>query len=85
MQPTPCSSGVEPEAGAGRGALYGIGVWALVEECGLALLGLKPPPWKVEPAEHLFAASSHIVFGLSLDTALNTLAPQTPAPKEPRP
>jgi uncharacterized membrane protein YagU involved in acid resistance len=65
-----------PEATAGRGALYGLGVWATVEECGLALLGLKPPPWDVEPAEHAFAASSHVVFGLSLDTALSALAPK---------
>ena len=63
----------EPQVGAGRGVAFGLGVWAVVEELGLALLQLKPPPWEVEPAEHLFAASSHVVFGLSLDAALNSL------------
>ncbi len=63
----------EPQVGLGRGVLFGLGVWAAVEEAGLALLRLKPPPWEVEPAEHVFAAASHIVFGLSLDTALSTL------------
>ena len=65
----------QPEVGAARGLAFGFGVWAIVEEIGLALLQLKPPPWEVEPAEHVFAASSHVVFGLSLDTALNTMAP----------
>ncbi len=60
-----------PQIRAGRGAAYGLGVWATIEEMGLALAGLKPPPWSVEPAEHLLAASSHLVFGVSLDAALS--------------
>lgn len=55
-----------PAVAAGQGAGFGLGVWATIEEGGLALLGLKPVPWKVEPAEHVFAASSHIIFGLVL-------------------
>lgn len=62
-----------PRATAGRGAVFGLGAWATVEECGLALMGLKPPPWRVACAEHLFAASSHLVFGLSLDAVLSRL------------
>ncbi len=62
--------------GAGRGLAYGLGIWGMVEECGLYLLGVKPPPWEVEPAEHAFAASSHLVFGFSLDAILAALAPR---------
>ena len=59
-----------PAVAAGHGAAYGLGVWATVEEGGLALLKLKPPPWQVEPGEHAFAASSHLVFGLVLARCL---------------
>ncbi len=67
-----------PDVTEGRGLLYGLGIWATVEEMGLALTGLKPPPWEVEPAEHAFAASSHVIFGLSLDAVLSIL-PGAPA------
>ena len=67
----------DPNVGAGRGVAFGLGVWAIVEELGLAVLQLKSPPWEVEPAEHAFAAASHVVFGLSLDTALNALPSDT--------
>lgn len=59
-----------PSVAAGQGAAYGLGIWATIEEGGLALLKLKPPPWQVEPAEHVFAASSHLVFGLVLARCL---------------
>lgn len=61
-----------PGVSAARGAAYGIAVWATVEETGLALLELKPPPWRVEPAEHSFAAASHLVFGLALEAVFGT-------------
>jgi len=59
-----------PAIAAGQGAAFGLGIWATVEEGGLALLKLKPPPWQVERAEHAFAASSHLVFGLVLARCL---------------
>ena len=62
-----------PAVAAGQGAAYGLGIWATIEEGGLALLNLKPPPWQVEPDEHVFAASSHLVFGLAL---VRCLAPR---------
>lgn len=62
-----------PAVKARRGLVYGLAVWVIVEECGLAALGLKAPPWRVRPAEHVFAACSHIVFGPALDIALRTL------------
>ena len=55
-----------PGIAAARGAAYGLGIWATIEEGGLAILGLKPPPWTAERAEHVFAASSHLVFGMVL-------------------
>ncbi|QYE35671.1 MULTISPECIES: DUF1440 domain-containing protein [Sphingosinicellaceae] len=54
----------------GRGVAYGLGCWAVVEELGLTLARIRPAPWRVEPAEHVFAATSHIVFGLALDSFL---------------
>ena len=62
-----------PDISAARGAAFGLTVWATVEETGLALLKLKPPPWRVKPAEHAFAAASHLVFGLALDAIVSTL------------
>jgi putative membrane protein len=59
-----------PATAADSGIAYGLCVWATVEEIGLSLFRLKPAPWKVELAEHLFAASSHVVFGLALDASL---------------
>ena len=55
-----------PAVRAGRGSAYGLAVWASVEEAGLALLGLKPAPWRIAPPEHAFAALAHVVFGLTL-------------------
>lgn len=59
-----------PAVAAGDGTAYGLGVWATVEQGGLVVLGLKPLPWKVELAEHVFAASSHLVFGVVLRRCL---------------
>lgn len=74
-----------PAVAAGHGAAYGLGVWATVEEGGLALLKLKPPPWQVSPAEHAFAASSHLVFGLVLARCLATRQPLVAAAMPTRP
>ena len=63
-----------PGVAVGKGVAYGLGVWLLVEEAGLAIVGLKPSLTKVEPAEHVFAASSHVVFGLALDAMFKALA-----------
>ena len=60
-----------PAVAAGRGTAYGLYIWATVEEGGLAMLGIKPPPWQVEFAEHVFAASSHVVFGSVLVRCLS--------------
>lgn len=59
-----------PDIRAGRGTLYGLGVWAGLSETGLALAGLKPPPWRVDTAHHTRDAASHIIFGATLDAAL---------------
>ena len=60
-----------PAVASGRGTAYGLGIWATVEEGGLAVLELKPPPWQVEFTEHVFAASSHLVFGSVLARCLS--------------
>lgn len=59
-----------PSWRAARGVAFGLAVWAGLEEAGLALVGLKPPPWRVKLIEHLFGVASHVVFGLALDAAL---------------
>lgn len=55
-----------PFVTAGGGAAYGLAVWASLDETGLAVAGLKPPPWCVPFAEHVLAASSHLIFGTVL-------------------
>ena len=63
-----------PSVAAGGGTAYGLAVWVIVEEVGLAMVGLKPPPTEVEPAEHVLAANSHLVFGVALDLCVTRLA-----------
>ncbi len=66
-----------PAVTAGRGVAYGLGVWATVEECGLAAIDIKPPPWRVGPAEHAFSGGSHVAFGAVLDATFRALSPKS--------
>ncbi len=66
-----------PAVAAGGGVVYGLGVWATVEECGLALVDIKSPPWRVGPAEHAFSGGSHVAFGAVLDATMRALTPKS--------
>ncbi|QXQ06163.1 DUF1440 domain-containing protein [Sphingosinicellaceae bacterium] len=65
-----------PAVRRGGGTLYGLGVWTIVGETGLALAGLKPPPWRIDAARHGLEAMSHIVFGITLEAALTRILPK---------
>ena len=72
-------AGPLPAVTRGRGAVFGLGVWAGLEETGLAVIHLKPPPTQIPSTEHAFAAIAHLLFGTSLDVA-NRLLKQFDAP-----
>lgn len=57
------SSSLRTEA---AGALFGLGVWAILEEASLSIAGLKPPPWRTKFSSNALTAASHLVFGLTL-------------------
>ena len=59
-----------PKLGIVAGLLYGVAIWAMINEGLLRVLNLAPSPKKVPAAEHVQALGAHLVFGAS--TALLT-------------
>jgi len=56
-----------PWLGAGRGALFGAGLWLLLDEGVNTATGLSGDPRDYPWPEHARGLASHIVFGLVLD------------------
>ena len=59
----------------GTGVGFGAGLWAIADETLVPLAGLSEPSTRYPLKTHLYALSSHLVYGLSLDLA-RTLALQ---------
>ena len=77
-------SGSDVGVGVGVGVGYGLAVWLAMDEAGLALAGLKPPPWKAAPRDHAKGLISHLAFGAVLGAVFSRLARLVPAPERPR-
>ena len=58
---------VAPWLGAGRGALFGAGLWLLLDEGVNTATGLSGDPRAYPWPEHARGLASHIVYGLALD------------------
>jgi len=56
-----------PHVTAGHGTAFGAAVWLLADEIAVPALGLSLPPTKHPPSTHLFALSSHLVFGATTE------------------
>ncbi|MGH9456398.1 MAG: DUF1440 domain-containing protein [Thermoanaerobaculia bacterium] len=52
-----------PRLGIGSGIAYGIAFWLLMDEAGLTLLGLTPPPREFPWQAHARGAAGHVVLG----------------------
>ena len=53
-----------PWTTAGKGLLFGTGVFLAADESSMSLLGLIPPPWTETPAAQLEHWAAHLVFGV---------------------
>src|SRR5690606_11084073 len=56
-----------PKVTAGYGTAFGAAVWALADEIAVPALGLSSPPTRHPPSTHLFALSSHLVYGATTE------------------
>ncbi|MBV8844130.1 MAG: DUF1440 domain-containing protein [Bryobacterales bacterium] len=54
-------------AGAGRGALFGVGLWALADNILVPALKLSKPLTEYPPSTHMYGLASHLVYGLAAD------------------
>lgn len=52
-----------PQATAGRGTAFGAASALVFDEAAVPAAGLGDPPWEAGPSSHLYALSSHLVFG----------------------
>ena len=66
----PLAVRVLPAAGrapaAGRGAVYGVGVWAATYGSALPALRLSPPPAQDRPRRQPRLLAAHLVYGATL-------------------
>lgn len=58
---------VAPEVTAGTGLPFGAAFWLVVDEGAVPLLGLSKGPTEYPLSTHLYALSSHFVYGLTAE------------------
>ena len=58
-----------PAASRARGALAGVAIYAGAHGSLLPALGIQCPPWRLSPAAVAWESTSHLVFGVALETA----------------
>lgn len=58
---------VRPDFTLGAGMPFGVVVWLLADEIGVAAMKLSGPPWQHRASTHIYALLSHLVFGLSAE------------------
>ena len=61
---------------AGRGMLFGTGLWALGDEIAVPAFGLSRPPADYPLSTHLYALASHLVYGFTADAVCRALRPR---------
>ena len=62
-----------PALTTGHGTLYGSTVWLGADELALPALGYTPSPQERAMSEHIYGASSHVVYGLVTETVRGAL------------
>jgi putative membrane protein len=58
---------VAPEVTAGAGLPFGAAFWLVVDEAAVPLLGLSKGPTKYPLSTHVYALTSHFVYGLTAE------------------
>jgi uncharacterized membrane protein YagU involved in acid resistance len=62
-----------PAASLGRGTLAGFAIYVGAHGSLLPALGVQRPPWRLSPSAVAWEATSHLVFGVALETARSAL------------
>ena len=62
-----------PEVTVGTGLPFGAGFWLIADETVVPLLGLSKPLTGYPVTTHVYALSSHLVFGLTAEIVRRTL------------
>jgi uncharacterized membrane protein YagU involved in acid resistance len=62
-----------PAVSRARGALAGVAIYAGTHGSLLPALGIQRPPWRLSPAAVAWESTSHLVFGVALETARSAL------------
>ena len=62
-----------PAASRARGALAGVAIYAGTHGSLLPALGIQRPPWRLSAAAVAWESTSHLVFGVALETARSAL------------
>ena len=62
-----------PAASRAWGALAGAAIYAGTHGSVLPALGVQRPPWRLSPAAVAWESTSHLVFGVALETARSAL------------
>jgi uncharacterized membrane protein YagU involved in acid resistance len=60
-------------ATAGFGTLHGLGLWLGADEIGLWKMGLAQGPGEVPVKTHVYAAASHVVYGVATEATRRLL------------
>ena len=58
---------------AGKGLAFGTSVWMAVDNALVPALGLAKPPTKTPLSTHIYALSSHLVYGFITETVRRTI------------
>jgi len=56
-----------PGVTTGGGLAFGAGLWLLADEGAVPALGLSDAPWEHPPSTHLYALTSHLVYGVTAE------------------
>lgn len=64
---------VAPSVTVASGLPFGTAFWLVADEAAVPALGLSGPPTEHPPSTHLYALTSHLVFGLTTELVRRTL------------
>lgn len=62
-----------PEVTAGAGLPFGAAFWLVADETAVPLLGLSKPPTEYPVSTHVYAFTSHLVYGLTAELVRRSL------------
>lgn len=61
------ASEIAPISTIGAGLPFGAAVWLIADDVVVPALGFAKPPTEYPPSQHVYALSSHLVYGLTTD------------------